>query len=81
MGSDVYNNTTGLRATINDEGVWRIRRAAGDPRIHVFRTSEATGHGLLLPDDFINHRIKLSLPPPPRQEEDAAEEEDGTVGA
>lgn len=52
----------GLRSVIDDEGVWRIRRKAGDSRIEVFKTKETTGHGMLLPDDFINHRIKLSLP-------------------
>ncbi|GJC93608.1 RAI1 [Colletotrichum higginsianum] len=50
----------GLRQTINDDGVWRIRRRAGEPTIEVFKIDEA-GHGELLTDDFINWRIKLSM--------------------
>jgi len=50
----------GLKTTINDEGVWRIRRASKSHTIEVFRVEE-TGHGNILPDDFINWRIKLSL--------------------
>ncbi|TIC99619.1 Decapping nuclease RAI1 [Colletotrichum higginsianum] len=49
-----------LRQTINDDGVWRIRRRAGEPTIEVFKIDEA-GHGELLTDDFINWRIKLSM--------------------
>ncbi|KAH6686293.1 RAI1 protein [Plectosphaerella plurivora] len=53
-----------LRGTINDDGVWRIRRRPGAPHIEVFRVEEA-GHGDILTDEFINWRIKLSLGPPP----------------
>ncbi|KAI1310036.1 RAI1 like PD-XK nuclease-domain-containing protein [Xylaria venustula] len=49
-----------LRNTINDEGVWKIRRRAGSSTIEVFRVEEA-GHGNVLTDNFINWRIKLSL--------------------
>lgn len=52
----------GLRTRIDDEGVWRIRRRAGDTHIEVIKTSEDTGHGRILTEEFINHRIKLSLP-------------------
>ncbi|GKT40704.1 decapping nuclease RAI1 [Colletotrichum spaethianum] len=51
---------TGLRQTINDDGVWRIRRRAGEPNIEVFKIDEA-GHGDVLTDEFINWRIKLSM--------------------
>lgn len=64
----------GFRSVIDDEGVWRIRRKAGDSRIEVLKTTETTGHGKLLPDDFINHRIKLSLP----KADPVEEEEEGT---
>ncbi|PSR83361.1 RAI1 like PD-XK nuclease-domain-containing protein [Coniella lustricola] len=64
-----------LRTKIDDEGVWRIRRRAGSPQIEVFKTSEDTGHGRILTDEFINHRIKLSLPAAsPAQEEKSQEE-------
>ncbi|KAI0403638.1 RAI1 like PD-XK nuclease-domain-containing protein [Xylaria palmicola] len=49
-----------LRNTINDEGVWRIRRRAGSQTIEVFKVEEV-GHGNILTDEFINWRIKLSL--------------------
>ncbi|KAF9881138.1 hypothetical protein CkaCkLH20_01288 [Colletotrichum karsti] len=49
-----------LRQTINDDGVWRIRRQPGSPEIEVFRVEEA-GHGQILTDDFINWRIKLAM--------------------
>ncbi|KAK7935751.1 protein RAI1 [Apiospora marii] len=49
-----------LRQVINDDGVWRIRRAPGSKHIEVSRVEEA-GHGKILTDDFINWRIKLSL--------------------
>ncbi|KAH8200894.1 hypothetical protein TruAng_004980 [Truncatella angustata] len=49
-----------LRRTINDEGVWRIRRQPKSGTIDVFRVEEA-GHGRILTDEFINWRIKLSL--------------------
>ncbi|KAI0969801.1 RAI1 like PD-XK nuclease-domain-containing protein [Xylaria arbuscula] len=49
-----------LRNTINDEGVWKIRRRAGSSTIEVFRVEEA-GHGNILTEIFINWRIKLSL--------------------
>ncbi|EMR63543.1 putative protein rai1 protein [Eutypa lata UCREL1] len=49
-----------LRETINDEGVWRIRRRPRSQAIEVFQVEEV-GHGDLLTDEFINWRIKLSL--------------------
>ncbi|KAI1867869.1 uncharacterized protein JN550_006676 [Neoarthrinium moseri] len=49
-----------LRRTINDDGVWRIRRQPRSDTIEVFQIEEA-GHGKILTDEFINWRIKLSL--------------------
>ncbi|KAI0434509.1 RAI1 like PD-XK nuclease-domain-containing protein [Xylaria sp. FL1042] len=49
-----------LRNTINDEGVWKIRRRAGSSTIEVFKVEEV-GHGSILTEQFINWRIKLSL--------------------
>ncbi|KAK8034406.1 RAI1-domain-containing protein [Apiospora rasikravindrae] len=49
-----------LKQVVNDDGVWRIRRASGSKQIEVSRVEEA-GHGKILTDDFINWRIKLSL--------------------
>ncbi|KAI2623438.1 RAI1 like PD-XK nuclease-domain-containing protein [Xylaria nigripes] len=49
-----------LRETINDEGVWRIRRQAGSPTIEVFKVEEV-GHGSVLTEEFVNWRIKQSL--------------------
>ncbi|KAM3466026.1 hypothetical protein MY5147_005146 [Beauveria neobassiana] len=49
-----------LTYTINDEGVWRIRRQPKSPVIEVYKVEE-TGHGDILSDDFKNWRIKLSL--------------------
>lgn len=53
-----------IRASIDDDGVWRIRRKPRSPVIEMFKIEE-TGHGRILTDEFINWRIKLSLPPPP----------------
>lgn len=59
----------GLRVNVNDEGVWRIKRARGADFIEVFRIEEA-GHGNIITDEFMNWRIKLDLskskPPDPR---------------
>ncbi|KAK7751282.1 decapping endonuclease targeting mRNA [Diatrype stigma] len=49
-----------LRATIRDEGVWRIRRRPRSQTIEVFQVEEV-GHGDVLTDEFINWRIKLNL--------------------
>lgn len=49
-------------STINDEGVWRIRRRPQSPMIEVFKVEE-TGHGDILSDEFKNWRIKLALGP------------------
>ncbi|CAJ2508006.1 Uu.00g091920.m01.CDS01 [Anthostomella pinea] len=49
-----------LKNTINDEGVWRIRRRPHSQAIEVFRVEEV-GHGRILTDEFINWRIKLGL--------------------
>lgn len=48
----------GLRKTITDEGVWRIRRRQGAAEIEVFQVEEV-GHGEIVSDEFMNHRIKL----------------------
>ncbi|KAF4628497.1 hypothetical protein G7Y89_g9656 [Cudoniella acicularis] len=40
------------------DGVWRIRRKERSSTIEVFKIEE-TGHGDILPDEFINWRIKL----------------------
>ncbi|KAK4184298.1 protein RAI1 [Podospora australis] len=70
-----------LRQTINDDGVWRIRRLPKSYEIEVFRIEEA-GHGEIITDEFMNWRIKLELgllnppaedgdpgPPPPEQQD------------
>lgn len=49
-----------LRNTIDDEGVWRIKRRHRSGIIEVFKVEEV-GHGSILTDEFINWRIKLSL--------------------
>ncbi|KAG9232728.1 RAI1 like PD-XK nuclease-domain-containing protein [Amylocarpus encephaloides] len=49
-----------LKATVTGDGVWRIRRKEHSSTIEVFKQEE-TGHGDMLPDDFINWRIKLSM--------------------
>lgn len=49
-----------LKATITGDGVWRIRRKERSSTIEVFKFEE-TGHGDILPDEFINWRIKLSV--------------------
>lgn len=65
--------SAGLRTKIDDEGVWRIRRRARDTHIEVYKTNETTGHGRILTDEFINHRIKLALPPAPDDDDNGAE--------
>jgi len=50
----------GLRNTITDEGVWRIRRRPRSPDIEVFQIEEV-GHGSIITDEFMDWRIKLSL--------------------
>ncbi|KKY39549.1 putative hla class iii protein dom3z [Diaporthe ampelina] len=62
---------SGLRTRIDDEGVWRIRRRARDTHIEVYKTEETTGHGRILTEEFINHRIKLALPPAPEDDDGA----------
>ena len=52
--------STGLRQTITDEGVWRIRCAPKSQYIEVFKVEEV-GHGNIITDEFMNWRIKLSL--------------------
>ncbi|KAI9052299.1 hypothetical protein LZ554_003653 [Drepanopeziza brunnea f. sp. 'monogermtubi'] len=52
-----------LKATITEDGVWRIRRKERSSGIEVFRIEEV-GHGDILSDDFINWRIKLALSDP-----------------
>ncbi|UNI18908.1 decapping endonuclease targeting mRNA [Purpureocillium takamizusanense] len=53
-----------LMKSVNDEGVWRIRRRPHSPVIEVFRVEE-TGHGNILTEEFKNWRIKLALGPSP----------------
>ncbi|KAK4148111.1 RAI1 like PD-XK nuclease-domain-containing protein [Dichotomopilus funicola] len=73
-----------LRTSLNDEGVWRIRRPHKASYIELFKVEEV-GHGNLITDDFMNWRIKLSLSKdrPPDAQEPAAEapleEEDATA--
>lgn len=45
---------------MDDEGVWRIRRAPQSPTIEVFKV-EGTGHGEILSEEFKNWRIKLAM--------------------
>ena len=54
------DDTIGLRQTINDEGVWRIRRRPRSPEIEVFKVEEV-GHGNIMLEEFLNWRITLSL--------------------
>jgi len=68
-----------LRQTITDEGVWRIRLKPRSTQIEVFQIEEV-GHGDILTEEFMNHRIKLDLaaqdaltaPEPATMEEAAA---------
>lgn len=62
----------GLRQTINDEGVWRIRRLPKAREIEVWRVEE-TGHGEILTEEFMNWRIKLEMR---QQAEKQAQNED-----
>ncbi|KAH8588382.1 protein RAI1 [Bisporella sp. PMI_857] len=55
-----------LKATVNDDGVYRIQRKERSPNIEVFKIEE-TGHGDILSDEFINWRIKLALGPTPSE--------------
>ena len=48
-----------MRATITDEGVWRIRRRPGGD-IELFQVEEV-GHGEVVSDEFMNWRIKLEM--------------------
>lgn len=56
-----------IKATITEDGVWRIRRKERSPIIEVFKVEE-TGHGDILSDEFINWRIKLALNAKPSAE-------------
>lgn len=49
-----------IKATIVEDGVWRIRRKERSPSIEIFKL-EKTGHGDILSDEFINWRIKLAM--------------------
>ncbi|PHH64956.1 hypothetical protein CDD81_3593 [Ophiocordyceps australis] len=53
-----------LIKTVDDEGVWRIRRRQNSPVIEIVRL-EQTGHGDILTEEFKNWRIKLALGPSP----------------
>jgi RAT1-interacting protein len=50
----------GLRLSITDEGVWRIKRQRGSDHIELFRVEEV-GHGRIITDEFMDWRIKLGL--------------------
>jgi len=53
-----YNEV--LKATVTEDGVYRIRRRERALSIEVSKIEEA-GHGDILSDEFINWRIKLEL--------------------
>jgi RAT1-interacting protein len=66
-----------LRQSINDGGVWRIRRENKSDHIELFKVEEV-GHGSIITDEFMNWRIKLSLnkdKPPGFEPSDAADAE------
>ena len=42
--------------------MWRIRKRENAREIEFFKIEE-TGHGRILTDEFINHRIKLNMQP------------------
>ncbi|KAK3296927.1 RAI1 like PD-XK nuclease-domain-containing protein [Chaetomium fimeti] len=64
-----------LRQSISDGGVWRIKRESKSAHIELFKVEEV-GHGSIITDEFMNWRIKLSLPKtnPPDPEPSLAEE-------
>jgi RAT1-interacting protein len=64
-----------LRQSISDGGVWRIKRESKSAHIELFKVEEV-GHGSIITDEFMNWRIKLSLPKtnPPDAEPSLAEE-------
>ncbi|KAG9245313.1 protein RAI1 [Calycina marina] len=49
-----------IKATVTEDGVYRIRRKGRSATIEIFKIEE-TGHGEILSDEFINWRIKLAL--------------------
>lgn len=51
-----------IKKTVVGDGVWRIRKRENGREIEIFKIEEA-GHGRILTDEFINHRIKLSMRP------------------
>ena len=61
---------TGLRGSINDDGVWRFRRRPRAPEVEVFQVEEV-GHGTILTDEFLNWRIKLAIGVDPISKDDA----------
>lgn len=65
---------SGLRHTITDEGVWRIKRRPRSAEIEVFKVEEV-GHGDIITDDFMNWRIKLELRQAQAPTEDKGTEE------
>jgi len=50
----------GLKSTITEEGVWRIRKPDKVPRLELFKLEE-TGHGDILSANFVNWRT-VGLP-------------------
>ena len=50
-----YLTLAGLKNTITEEGVWRIRKPEKVPRIEVFKLEE-TGHGDILSANFVDWR-------------------------
>ncbi|KAL2170962.1 hypothetical protein VTG60DRAFT_4224 [Thermothelomyces hinnuleus] len=72
-----------LRRSIDDEGVWRIRRRQKSDCIELFKVEEV-GHGSIITDEFMNWRIKLSLrkmKAPEPESSLAGEPTSGTEGA
>jgi hypothetical protein len=49
---------TVLKATINSEGIWRIRRTERSQQIEVFKVEEQVTGRILLPE-FVTWREKL----------------------
>lgn len=48
----------GLKATITQDGTWRIRKVEKSPVIEVFKVEES-GHGDILSSEFTDWRSKM----------------------
>lgn len=62
-----------IKKTVVGDGVWRIRKRENGREIEIFKIEEA-GHGKILTDEFINHRIKLSMRSPAKDTESSGKE-------